>query len=511
MNRNFPQNNSNASSIENSGQSNVIPSGSRYGDASNVVQNNINREQTLRERPKTAVVNRDKSGAETVKDMHRRNAERRVIRRDAGNGLNSSNAAGVQKKTERNTGIRRADKLKTEVAEQDNTHLPEKKDLIRDNDIVRIRGDMDRSFLILVIILICFGSVMVFSASYAYALASRDNSYYFIERQIAFVAIGLGAMLFVANFIDYRLIKKLTGLYFLGVCLLLVLVLVVGASEGEAQRWLLIPGTGIGVQPSELMKLGIVLILAKYFSDNEEYLFRRKFFLEPVMRRLLVPFFIVVFICGLVALEKHFSGVIILFMIGAVVIFAAGGQLSWIISAAVAFVVGIVSVIKTVPYARNRIDVWLHPENYSSQSETWQTIQGLNAVGSGGFFGVGLGQSIQKHMFVSQPQNDFIFAIICEELGFVGAVAAIALFTAFVWRGTVIAQNAPDTFSKLVVIGIVSKVAIQAVLNMAVVTNTIPNTGISLPFFSYGGSSLVMLLFEMGIVLSISRYSYQKK
>ena len=153
----------------------------------------------------------------------------------------------------------------------------------------------------------------------------------------------------------------------------------------------------------------------------------------------------------------------------------------------------------------------MNPEKYSSQSETWQTLQGLNAVGSGGFFGVGLGQSLQKHMFVSQPQNDFIFAIICEELGFVGAIATICLFIAFVWRGIVIAQKAPDTFSKLVVTGIVSKVAIQALLNMAVVTNTIPNTGISLPFFSYGGSSLVMLLVEMGIILCISKYSYQSK
>ena len=386
-----------------------------------------------------------------------------------------------------------------------------KRDIVKDNDIVRIKGDMDITFLILVIVMICFGSVMVFSASYAYALASKGNSYYFIERQIFFVTIGVLGMLFVANVIDYRTIKKYTNLYFTVVIGLLIAVLGFGTAEGEAQRWLYIPGTGIGIQPSEFMKLGIVLRLAKYFSDREGLMDRQTFKLEPVVRRLAIPYVIVIAVCILVALEKHFSGVIILFLIGTCVIFAAGGQLKWLFGAAGIFGSLLLGVIMLVPYARARIDIWIHPENYSSQSETWQTIQGMNAVGSGGFFGVGLGNSLQKHMFVSQPQNDFIFAIICEELGFVGAVATICLFGAFIWRGVVIAQKAPDTFSKLVVLGIISKVAIQAVLNIAVVTNTIPNTGISLPFFSYGGSSLVMLLLEMGVVLSISRFSYQEK
>lgn len=385
-----------------------------------------------------------------------------------------------------------------------------KKDIVKDNDIVRIKGDMDRAFLIIVIVLICFGSVMVFSASYAYALSSRGNSYYFIQRQIVFVAVGLAGLLFTAFCIDYRFIKKCTSAYFWTITVLLVAVLFMGSSEGEATRWLYIPGTSFGIQPSEFMKLGLVIALAKYFSDYENIIFRKQSKKEAILRRLVIPFGIVLFVCILVALEKHFSGVIILILIGAVVIFTAGGQLGWLLGTggAMAGVVGL--GIALVPYARKRIDIWLHPENYSTQTETWQTLQGLNAIGSGGFFGVGLGQSLQKHMFVSQPQNDFIFAIVCEELGFVGALATIGLFIAFVWRGVIIAQKAPDTFSKLTVVGIISKVAIQAVLNMAVVTNTIPNTGISLPFFSYGGSSLVILLVEMGIVLSISRYSYQK-
>jgi len=386
-----------------------------------------------------------------------------------------------------------------------------KDDIIKTNDIVRIKGEIDRTFLIIVIVLICFGSVMVFSASYAYALASRGSSYYFIKRQIVFAALGTGAMLFIANFCDYRFIQRWTKLYFWFVCFLLVLVLVMGSSEGEATRWLYIPGLSFGIQPSELMKLGIVLILAKYFSSYEKHIFNPRKKWNNVIYGLLLPFVIIGFVCVLVALEKHFSGIIILFLIGTVVIFTAGGSWKWLAGAGTFFGGVVFAAIMLVPYAKARIDIWRHPENYSAQSETWQTIQGLNAVGSGGFFGVGLGKSLQKHMFVSQPQNDFIFAIICEELGFIGAVATIGLFIAFVWRGIVIAQKAPDIFSKLVVVGIISKVAIQAILNMAVVTNLLPNTGISLPFFSYGGSSLMILLAEMGIVLSISRYSYQKK
>ena len=161
-------------------------------------------------------------------------------------------------------------------------------------------------------------------------------------------------------------------------------------------------------------------------------------------------------------------------------------------------------------YTRRRFEIWLHPEEHP-QDGGWQTLQGLYAIGSGGFFGVGLGESRQKHMYVSEPQNDFIFTIVCEELGFVGAVAVIALFLLFAYRGMVIAMKALDTFSSRVVVGIVGKVTLQALLNIAVVTNSIPNTGISLPFFSYGGSSLCILMTEMGVVLSISRFSKQKK
>ena len=198
---------------------------------------------------------------------------------------------------------------------------------------------------------------------------------------------------------------------------------------------------------------------------------------------------------------------IIMFLIGMVVIFAAGARKFWFIIAGSGAAVAAIIAISFSSYARQRIEVWLRPENFSADDEVYQTLQGLYAVGSGGLLGTGLGNSRQKHLFVSQPQNDFIFSIVCEELGFIGAVGLIALFVLLVWRGVVIALRAPDTFSQLVVIGIVGKVAIQALLNIGVVTALLPNTGISLPFFSYGGSALALQIAEMGIVLGISRYS----
>ena len=382
--------------------------------------------------------------------------------------------------------------------------------VIKPRDMVRIRGGMDRTMLIIAILLLCYGSIMVFSSSYAYALSSRGDSYYFIKRQVAWASVGLVAMFFVAH-LDYKFFYRFTWHYYAVVCVLLVLVLFMGNRAGDAQRWITVPGTSVGIQPSEFMKLALVLALAKYLSLNEEKAFNSRKKWYPVKYGLLFPLCIVLLACGLVALERHFSGTTILFLIGVVLIFVAGGSIAWIGGSGLVFAAGLVMAISFVPYARQRVDIFLHPENYSSQGEVWQTLQGLNAVGSGGFFGVGLGHSMQKHMFVSQPQNDFIFSIICEELGFIGALTVIALFVAFVWRGLVIASRAPDTFSRLVVVGIVSKVAVQAILNMMVVTSMVPNTGISLPFFSYGGSSLVILLVEVGIVLSVSRYSYQEK
>lgn len=374
-------------------------------------------------------------------------------------------------------------------------------------DVYREKGAIDRPMLVIILLLICFGSIMVFSASYAYALDEMGDSYYFIKRQIVFAIIGIFIM-FGVSFVDYRYIRMATPLYFGVSALLLVAVLVLGVAEGEAVRW--IDLGPFSFQPSEIMKLGLVLMLGWYYSLTEKQV-RESKFMKSSWFGTFVPLAIVAGVCVLIALEKHISGTIIMFAIGMIVIFVAGGKLLWFGFASVGFVAAVAGIITFTDYATKRLDIWLHPENYSVQSEVWQTLQGLYAVGSGGFFGVGLGNSRQKHLFVSQPQNDFIFAIIGEELGFMGAALVIILFVVFIWRALVIAKRAPDTFSKLVATGIAAKVGIQAFLNIAVVTGTIPNTGISLPFFSYGGTALLILFLEMGVLLSISRYSYLQK
>ena len=207
-----------------------------------------------------------------------------------------------------------------------------------------------------------------------------------------------------------------------------------------------------------------------------------------------------------VALEKHMSGTIILFILGACMIFMSGASIRWIGSIAGVFGAGALGIILFTDYTKARIDAWLHPEDYLLDNG-FQPYESLLAIGSGGLFGVGLGNSYQKHLWLPEPQNDFIFAIVCEELGLVGALALIALFILLIWRGFHIAKKAPDTFSSLLVAGLTAKVGLQALLNIAVVTTTIPTTGIALPFFSYGGTALVMQLAEMGIILSISRFS----
>lgn len=380
-------------------------------------------------------------------------------------------------------------------------------DFVKRNDIVRVRSGIDRPMLVIIILLLCFGSIMVFSASYATANSELGDSFYYIKNQIFYALLGIGIMS-VISFLDYRLIRKMVPIGFLIAAVLLIAVLASGFSAGVAKRWMQLGF--ISFQPSEVMKPMLALFLANYFANNQEKVTNYRDFWQSSFWGDWVPGFIVIIVCVEVALEKHLSGTAIMFFIGLVVIFCGGARKFWLLSAGGVGIFGTLIIYATNPYVRKRVDIFLHPENYSVKDETWQTIQGLNAVGSGGLLGVGLGNSYQKFSFVSQPQNDFIFSIVCEELGFVGAIAVIALFVLFVWRGFVIAMKAPDTFSSLAVIGIVAHVAIQAILNIAVVTSVIPNTGITLPFFSYGGSALVILMAEMGVILAVSRYSYKE-
>lgn len=423
----------------------------------------------------------------------------------------------ISEQTASNTeGIRytRADYAKGIVPETHNTsenakpkRKPRKNDFIKPTDIVRIKGGYDRILFVLVIVLTLFGLIMDFSASYAYAFSQFGDSFHYVKRQAFFAIVGFVGIFVILHF-DYRWMRKATVPFFICVCFALVYVLIRGVASGVAQRWIAIGS--ITIQPSEFMKTAIVLLLALYVARNQDRITNYRNFWQSSWYGMFIPTMIVGVACGLIALEKHFSGTIIVFIIGMVVIFAGGARKGWFIGAGAGASVIIIPAILAVPYARERIDMWLHPENYSPTGKIWQTLQGLYAVGSGGLFGVGLGNSRQKHLYVSQPQNDFVFSIIAEELGFAGALLVIVLFMLLVWRGFVIALKAPDTFSSLVVIGLTSKVAIQAILNIAVVTNTIPNTGISLPFFSYGGTALLVQLAEMGIILAISRYSYQK-
>ena len=366
--------------------------------------------------------------------------------------------------------------------------------------------------LALILILLALGSIMVFSASYPSALAKEGDSMYYIKRQVLFAAAGLIVM-FIASWVPPAVYKKLAVPAFGVAVVLLLLVCVpgIGLMKGEARRWIWIRGTSFTFQPSEAMKVALVMVLAWYVDRYRDAVLERRNKKICIVRGTLLPCLFILCACFLVLIEKHLSGTAIIGMLGACVLFIGGVHLGWM--AAILGGAGLlgcgVFLLKN-PYALKRLTTFTD-DNADKLNELWQTTQGLYAIGSGGPLGVGLGASRQKYSYVSEAQNDFIFTIWCEELGFVGALALIAVFLLFIWRGYVIAMRAPDTFSALLVFGIVTQVGLQAFLNMAVVTDILPNTGISLPFFSYGGTSLIILLAEMGVVLSVSRHSYQKR
>ncbi len=377
-------------------------------------------------------------------------------------------------------------------------------------DTVLTRGRVDTYFLFIVIALCLFGAVMAYSASSVYAAQSRDDSAYYVKRHILYLVI---AAVVTTPFV---IKAKLWFWRFFGVTsyavsvVLLFLVLLIGSSyDSGATRWIQIGP--ISVQPSEIAKMAVVLCIALIMSKYERQIANRQKFGGQFRYGVLFPMVTFGFICALVMLEHHLSGIIIIGLVGLATMYIGGTDKKWFLWLFAAGGIAVVLVLLVSDYAMLRVTTWLNIENVDPLGSAWQTLQGLNAIGSGGFFGRGLGNSQQKYGYVSQPQNDFIFTIICEELGFVGALGVILLFGLLVWRGFRIAAKAPDKFSSIVVYGLMTKVALQTILNIAVVTNSIPNTGISLPFFSSGGTSLILQIFEMGIVLSISRYSQQKR
>lgn len=362
--------------------------------------------------------------------------------------------------------------------------------------------ELDLTFFILVMTLALCGTAMIFSAGYAYAYARYDDGFYFIKKQAIWLLIGVIIML-AASRVPPRIYERATPFLYGGTLLLLVLVLVAGFVGNGAKRW--ISFGPITIQPSEIAKLSIIMMMSYYFSKSERAISSRSR-KGVLVYGTLIPITIMLAPMLLVMLQKHLSCIIILGCIGLCMIVASGVNLKYIYGCGAVGVTGIACLALFTDYTKERITVWRNPEAYKLTGG-WQTLQGLMAIGSGGLLGVGYGNSVMKQCYVSEPANDMIFAILCEEMGLVGAVLVLLLFSALVVRGVTIALRAENEYARLAAFGISAKMAIQVLLNVGVVTNSIPNTGISLPFFSYGGSSLIMLFFEMGMLLSISRYA----
>lgn len=378
--------------------------------------------------------------------------------------------------------------------------MPEKKK--RKNSFIQ-KGRIDIPFLSFVLILLSIGLVMLFSASYAFSYTNYGNSYRFISRQAVFAVIGVVVMLLLSK-VDYHIYKKFAWvIYGVTVAMLAVLLILPPMVEGSGvRRWIAIGG--FSFQPSEFAKFAIVVLFSSWLSSNPQKIKKFRYILAMVIL-LAIP-------CVLVVLEPHLSATLLIFAIGIILLIVGGLPVRWI-GAGLGIGVGggAVAILSgAVSYGSDRIKYWLDPWA-DPRGKGYQTIQSLLAIGSGGLMGRGIGQSRQKYLWVPEPHNDFIFAIICEELGIIGALAIIALFCALIWRGFTIAMKAADKFGSMLAIGLTFHVGLQALLNILVVTNTIPNTGISLPFFSYGGTALMILLAEMGIVLSVSRGSSVEK
>ena len=351
----------------------------------------------------------------------------------------------------------------------------------------------DYNLLFLIIFLLSFGLVMLYSSS-AYISANKygDGAYY-LKRQLR--NIGLGAvMMFIMAKIDYRIWKKFGTLAYFGSFALCILVFMpgIGSSSHGSSRW--IDLGPVSFQPSEVAKLGIIIFLAALIEKVPRQMGDWKILAK--IFAMTIP------LLGIVA-YSNLSTAVIIFGIIACMLFVASPKYSHFVILGLLGVAFIVFFILFAGYRGNRVKAWLHPETAGDSG--YQTMMGLYAIGSGGLFGKGLGESLQKLGNVPESQNDMIFTIICEELGLFGAVCLILLFVLLIWRLMVIANNSQALYGSLLVVGVMAQVAIQAILNIAVVTNTIPNTGVILPFVSYGGTSIIFLMAEMGLVLSVSK------
>jgi cell division protein FtsW len=355
---------------------------------------------------------------------------------------------------------------------------------------------IDFSILILTIALVLFGIVMVFSASFYYAEQRYHDQYFFFKKQIIGAVVGLACMLFL-TFFDYKKMAKFRyPMLIISIALLgAVLVPGVGQKLNGSARWIPLPG--FNLQPVEVVKLALIVFMAANMAGKKEKMKKFKFGVFPYL-------LIMGIICGLLLLQPNFSAVISIVLLTFILMFVGGANILHLGVIGGSGAAALYLLLFTQDYRQNRILAFLDPWKYP-QEQGYQLIQSLYAIGSGGLFGVGFGNSRQKFLFLPYGESDFIFSIITEELGFIGAVCVIAVFALLIWRGIRVAMRAPDMFGTLVAGGIVSIIAIQVLMNIAVVTGTIPPTGVSLPFLSHGSSSLVIFMSSIGVLLNISK------
>ncbi|MCR5702320.1 MAG: putative lipid II flippase FtsW [Lachnospiraceae bacterium] len=347
----------------------------------------------------------------------------------------------------------------------------------------------DFQLMFLVLFLVALGLVLVYSTSSYTAELKMGTSFYYLKRQSVFAIMGIVAMVIVSK-IDYHVWKSFSLLAMVVSIVLLALVFVLGTASHGATRWISI--AGIKFQPSEVAKIAIILFTAHMATIKVARIGNPKILLKVVAVPMVAT--------GLIAYENLSTAIIcaaIIFMI----VFVTSPKIGQFVGFGIAMVVLMAIFLIIAPYRMERVQIWKHPENYE---RGYQTLQSLYAIGSGGIFGKGLGQSIQKMGFIPESHNDMIFSVVCEELGLFGAACVIALFIMLVWRCVVIAMSAPDLFGALIVVGVITHVSVQVLVNIAVVTNTIPPTGVPLPFISYGGTALFCLLVEIGLVLSVA-------
>ena len=388
-----------------------------------------------------------------------------------------------------------------------------KRDLTIEEQLAR--GPVDLPFLMLTLLLLGIGLIMVFSASYASAYYDPKVSspYYYFVRQLIFGVGGVAVLYFVSK-VNYQSLRWLSVFVLIAAFVLLVLVLIpgIGVKLNEARRWIYLGP--VSIQPSEIAKLGVVLYFSARLSKREQRkqkwntrtaLGRSLGFLDRIGFLELIPYALILLaVAVLMILEPHMSGTILILVAGASVLFAAGVKLYWFIGGGAAVAAALWYIINNTKYMTARIAIWKDPW-IDPEGKGFQAIQSRLAIGSGGLLGLGLGNSRQKHLFLPEPENDFVFSIVCEELGLIGAVLILLLFALLIIRGYWLAIHARDRFGALLIVGIITLFAFQVFFNIGVVTGLLPVTGISLPFFSYGGTALVIQLAEMGIVLSVSR------